>query len=117
MPKFLLLYITTKDRKEAKKIGGVLLKKRLTACVNILPKMESMYWWQGKIESAKEALLLVKTRRALVKKTIATVKKLHSYECPCVVAMPIVEGNEDYLRWAEGETERGQKSKARNKKC
>lgn len=92
------------DRKEAKNIGSILLKKRLAACVNILPKMESMYWWNEKIESASEAVLLVKTRQSLTKKLIAEIKKIHSYQCPCIFALPIIDGNGDYLRWLQKET-------------
>lgn len=102
--KYVLVYITSKDKAEAKKIGAFLLKKRLAACVNVFQNMDSMYWWKGKIEEAAEAVLIVKTRRELAEKVIAAVKKLHSYQCPCVLALDVSDGNKDYLDWIGKET-------------
>mgnify|MGYP001610399562 CR=1 FL=1 len=101
---YLTVYITAKDAKEARKISSALLKKRLIACANIIPKIESSYWWKGKIAKEMEALLLCKTRRGLEDKIIAAVKKYHSYRVPCINFLAIEKGNPDFLKWIEKET-------------
>lgn len=102
-----LVYITTKNREEARKIGRTLVEEKLAACVNIIDGMESIYRWKGKIEEAKEAILIAKTPYHNVKPLTERVKKLHSYECPCVVSLTLTEqeGNDDYLRWLIKETQ------------
>ncbi len=100
--KFALVYMTAKDMEEAEKLREMLLQKRLVACVNITPT-DSKYLWKGKIEGQKEVALLCKTRMDLVKKITSNVKEMHSYDSPCIIAMPIEEGSEDYLEWL-GET-------------
>ena len=97
------VYITTRNEKEAVKIASILLKERLVACANIMPKIESAYWWKGKLKKHSEALLIAKTRKELMPKIIATVKKHHSYSVPCVNAIPIVKGNPDFLKWLDEE--------------
>ncbi len=94
-----LCYITTSSKDEARAIGRALLEKRLAACVNILDGMESHYWWEGKIETSQEAVLIAKTKGDQVDALIATVKALHSYKLPCVISLPIESGNKDYLAW------------------
>ncbi len=101
---FVTIYITTITLKEAKKLGEILLKERLAGCINIIPDIESMYWWKGKMEHHSESVLIAKTRRTLVKKLMATVKKHHSYTVPCINVLPILEGNTDYLKWLKKET-------------
>jgi len=96
-----LVYITTKDKTEAKAIGRTLIVERLAACANVIDVMESIYWWEGKICEDNESVLIVKTKESLLDKLTAKVKSIHSYECPCVVALRIAGGNEDYLRWIE----------------
>ena len=95
------IYITTRDSAEAKTIGRVLVEEKLAACVNIIDRMESIYWWEGKIEEGKEAVLIAKTTAEKVPALTAKVKELSSAECPCIIALPILEGNEDYLRWLQ----------------
>ena len=102
--KFDIIYITTKDAKEARIIGKVLIDERLVACVNIIAGMESLYRWQGKLEHDTEAILIAKTRSALTKRVIGRVKELHSYACPCIVSFAIDQGNKEYLEWLEAET-------------
>lgn len=104
MPDAIVILITASSVKEAKKISEGLLKKRLAACVNVVPRVESTYWWKGKIEKAPEALLLVKSRRALIAALTREVKRLHSYTVPEVIALPIIGGNPDYIRWLREET-------------
>jgi periplasmic divalent cation tolerance protein len=94
-----LVYITTNDKTQAKTIGRTLVEERLAACANIIDGMESIYWWEGKICEDNESVLIVKTRESILDKLTARVKSIHSYACPCVVALRITGGNEDYLRW------------------
>ena len=101
--KFSFIYITTKDKKEAKKIGKALVSERLAACVNIIDNMNSMYWWEGKIQDDNEAILIAKTKKSLVSKLIKKVRSLHSYSCPCIVSLPIEDGSRDFLQWIEKE--------------
>lgn len=101
-----LVYITAGSVEEAAKIGRALVEERLAACVNILPGMRSIYHWQGAIETAEEAVLIAKTRAPLVTPLVARVKELHSYDMPCAVSLPILDGNPDYLRWLTEETAR-----------
>ena len=99
-----MIYITTNSMKEAETIGQHLVSKRLAACVNIIDNMQSIYHWQGKIESANEIIMIAKTKNELINELIENVKGLHSYECPCIVAFPIIGGNEDFLEWIRNET-------------
>ncbi len=98
---FVFAYITTKDRDQALSIGKQLVEEHLAACINILAPMTSIYWWEGKICQDKEAVLVAKTVRQNFPKLVERVKQLHSYSCPCVVALPITDGNPDYLKWLE----------------
>lgn len=99
-----LLYITAKDKGEAERIGRTLLAERLVACVNIVPSVTSLYWWEEKIQSETECLLIAKTRGELVDRVIARILALHSYDCPCVVSLPIAGGNPAFLAWISRET-------------
>lgn len=95
----IVILITCVNKREAKKITRSLLAKKLVACVNIIDKIESVFWWQGNIESASEVLLIAKSNRSLLQKIIRQVKLLHSYQVPEVIALPIVGGNKDYINW------------------
>ncbi len=99
MEEFIVLFITTSNREEADKIANVLLNQRKVACVNIVPAVNSFFWWQGKLDSAQESLLLVKTKASLLPEIISLVKGVHSYEVPEIIALPIIGGNQDYLEW------------------
>jgi periplasmic divalent cation tolerance protein len=98
-------YVTAGSRDEALSIGRTVVQERLAACANVLDGMTSIYWWQGALEQAGEAALILKTRAELVERLIARIRELHNYECPCVVALPIAAGNPDYLDWIARETE------------
>jgi len=102
--KFVHAYITTENKAEAKKIGKKLVELKLAACVNVIDGMESIYWWEGKIEEASEAILIAKTRESLADALTSEVKKLHSYSCPCVLILPVSGGNEQYLSWLADNT-------------
>ena len=71
------------------------------ACVNIVPKVSSHFWWEDKLDSAEECLLIVKTKSSLLPEIIALVKGVHSYDVPEIIALPIIGGNQDYLHWIE----------------
>jgi len=100
-----LIYITTSTEAEAIEIGKKLLEGKLVACVNILPSAKSFYWWEGKIEEGSEAVLIAKTTGRMVEKVKEKVCELHSYECPCVVALNIDGGNDNFLDWIESSVE------------
>lgn len=95
------VYITTPSRAEAEQIGRMLVEKELAACVNIIPGMESIYRWKGRIETSQECVLIAKTTRRNMARLTHAVKQAHSYEVPCVVALTVTEqeGNEEYLTW------------------
>ena len=103
--KYIVVFITVDSPETAQKITDKLLTERKAACVNIVPKVESHYWWQGKIESANELLLIVKTRAELLDDLVTLVKQTHPYTVPEIIALPIIGGNEDYLKWVDRETE------------
>lgn len=100
--KNILVIVTAKDKKEAKKIAQALLKKKLVACANIIEGVSSFFWWETKIDSAKEAIVFLKTKRSLFEKIRRIVRSLHSYEVPEIIALPIVVGDKNYLRWLNG---------------
>ena len=100
---FIAVHITTKDESEARKLANLLLEQRKAACVNIVPKISTLYRWQGKIESGTESLMIVKTRRSLLHDIIALVKANHSYQVPEVIALLIDGGSPDYIAWLEDE--------------
>lgn len=99
-----LVYVTAPTLAEAESLARLAVEGRLAACANILPGMRSLYWWQGRLESADETVLLLKTTAELAPALIRALTEAHSYDCPCVVALPIATGNPDFLRWIEAET-------------
>ena len=99
------VYTTYPSLVEAERIGKAVLEKRLAACVNILSGMISHYWWQGAIERAEEAVMIIKTRASLAEAVRAEVKALHSYTTPAILVLPITGGEPGYLEWLMRETE------------
>jgi len=99
-----LIYVTCESDEEARKIGTVLVRERLVACVNILGGVKSLYWWDGEVQQGEEVVLIAKTRKELVDEVTSKVSSLHSYEVPCVVALPLVGGNAEFLSWLRDET-------------
>lgn len=99
-----LVYITASSREEALMLARRLVEERLAACANVLGEITSVYWWEGRLQEDGEVAVIAKTRADLVPAVIARVKELHSYSCPCVVALPITEGNPAFLEWIDGET-------------
>lgn len=102
---YIVILVTAKDKKEAEKIARGLLVAKLIACANIMDGVQSLFWWQGKIDSSQEVLLVLKTKKNLFKKVSAKVKSLHSYQTPEVIALPVVNGSEDYLKWINSSVE------------
>ena len=100
-----VVFITASTKQEADNIARLLVEQRKAACVNIIPGVHSLFWWHGELDSAEETLLIVKTRTALLPQVTDIVNKAHSYEVPEVVALPIIGGNEPYLRWIIDATE------------
>jgi periplasmic divalent cation tolerance protein len=99
-----LIYVTAGSREEAVGIGRILVESRLAACANVLAPMTSIYWWEGAVNEGDEVPLILKTRDGLVDQVIEKVKSIHSYDCPCVVSLPITGGNPAFLDWIETET-------------
>ncbi|MBS1254284.1 MAG: Divalent-cation tolerance protein CutA [Deltaproteobacteria bacterium] len=98
------VYMTAGSIKEAKKIGKILVERNLAACVNLLENMTSIYKWEGNLEEGNEVIMIAKTRKSLMTKLIESVKSHHSYECPCVLELPVQGGNPEFLNWIEQET-------------
>jgi len=96
---YTLVMVTASSREEAEKIATTLLERKLIACANILGPVSSRFWWQGKIDSAEEYIIFMKTKRELFDQVADSVKQLHSYEVPEIIALPIVEGAKPYLEW------------------
>ena len=95
----IVVVVTASSKEEAGAIADALLKAKAVACVNILPGVESRYWWKGKLESAAEVMLIAKTTREAFPKVEALVKAHHSYQVPEIIALPIIEGHAPYLAW------------------
>lgn len=99
----ILVYITNKDESEAKKVAEHLLKKKLVACTVIFP-VESVYWWKKKIEKTGEYVIITKTVEKHFEDIKTEVKKIHSYEIPCIIKID-VEANKEYEKWVRKEVE------------
>lgn len=98
------IYSTFPDKTIAEKAAHDLLEQRLVACVNILPAMQSLYWWQGKIDSAAEIILIAKTTHEQFEAAKSCILSLHTYACPCIIALPITAGHTPFLEWITQET-------------
>ena len=99
-----IVYIMTGSNEEALGIGRALVKERLAACANVLSSATSVYRWKHDLAEETEIPLIVKTREDLIDDVIDRVVELHSYECPCIVTLPITTGNSAYLSWITAET-------------
>ena len=98
------IYTTIDDIKTARRIAQTLTEEQLVACVNIIPNIESVYRWKGKIENSNEIVLIAKTIDQNVKKTIKRIKQLHKYDVPDIIVLPIIGGLKDYLDYISKET-------------
>ena len=97
------IYMTAGSMEEARKIGSELVSAKLAACINILDNMNSIYMWEGKVQDDREVVMIAKTSEACVPGLVDRVKSLHSYDCPCIVSIPVSGGNQAFLDWIEGE--------------
>lgn len=100
-----LVYVTTANRENALELAKVVVMEKLAACANIMDGMTSVYQWEGALHEESEAVLILKTRRALVPRLTERIKALHRYDCPCVVSFDIADGNVDFLKWIESNTQ------------
>jgi len=96
-----VILVTAGSAKEAQRIAGTLIEHKLAACVNIINGIQSVFWWKGKTDRARECLLMIKSKRSLLPKIISAVRAAHSYEVPEIIALPIVGGERKYLRWID----------------
>jgi periplasmic divalent cation tolerance protein len=103
MGSFIQVTTTTELKEQAKKIADFLVGQKLAACVQILGPIESTYRWKGKIETAEEWLCLIKTQDDFYTEVEAAIKKMHSYETPEIIAVPIIKGSKEYLQWLDSE--------------
>ncbi len=102
---YIVLLITAGSIEEAQRISRALLEQKKVACVNIVPQISSLFWWQGKIDSESEVLLLAKTKASKLPEILDLVREIHSYDVPEVIALPILDGNREYLEWIDKEIE------------
>ena len=98
------VYVTAPSLKEARHLAGLCLNQKLAACANIYPPVRSLYHWKNKLVEEKEVILILKTRSSLFSKLCVTVKKHHSYTCPCVVFIPVSKGEKGFLNWIKKQT-------------
>jgi periplasmic divalent cation tolerance protein len=104
MNDYLVVLCTVPDQETGRTIAAKLLEKRLAACVNLSGSLESLYWWEGKIRKDPEHLLVIKTREALFDPLADSIRSLHPYDVPEIIALPIVRGSASYLDWITAET-------------
>ncbi len=95
------IFVTASGKKEASRIAEKLVAEKAAACVNIIDKIGSLFWWKGKVDRSKEALLVIKTRKDKLSRVIKIVKSTHSYEVPEIIAFPITGGEKHYLNWID----------------
>lgn len=100
----LVAFVTAPDAQEAERLADALLERRLVACVNVVPGVESFYWWEGSRERGSEVLLVAKTRRGRWEELLRVLRETHSYEVFEAIAFPVAEGNPEYLEWIRRET-------------
>jgi periplasmic divalent cation tolerance protein len=98
-------YVTFKNKAEANKICTFLVKKKLIACANVLSSHEAIYEWNDKFYKQKEVAVLIKTKKTNTKKVISEIRKMHSYENPCIVFWPLKQGSKDFLSWVAKQSE------------
>ncbi len=102
-----LVYVTCPDEAAAVRLARLLLAERLCACANVVPGLRSLYWWEGAVADEAEVLLIVKTLPELAEEAARRIRENHPYTVPAVLFLPVLGGNEDYLRWLAGECRPG----------
>ncbi len=101
--KYRVVLVTVSNMAEARRIARKLVERELAACVNIIPKIGSVYRWEGVVEEAQETLLIIKSEKKLVEKIKKRVKRMHSYEVPEILVFKVDDGDENYLKWLSSE--------------
>lgn len=101
---FVVIYCTVPNKKEGREIAKALVENNYVACVNIIDKIDSIFSWDGEMVEEHEAMMVIKTRKELFSKVSHLIQKLHSYNVPEVIALPIVGADETYLKWIAHET-------------
>ena len=101
-----LIYMTAGSKEEARNVGEALVESKLAACVNIIDGMNSMYMWDGELQDDREVVLIAKTTVNRVEDLIDKVKSVHSYDCPCILSIPVEAGNPDFMNWISGEVKK-----------
>lgn len=101
---YIIIFVTTSSKKEALEISHKLIADKLVACSNITSEVQSIFYWKEKVCNENEVLLMLKSKRKNFNTIVEEVKKIHSYETPEIIALPIIEGSKDYLQWIENET-------------
>jgi len=96
---YCIVLVTLPEKTDAAKFARELLDKKLAACVNMLPSCNSLYWWEGKIEEAKETLLIIKTTKNIFDELLMHIKSIHPYSTPEIISLDITKGNIEYLDW------------------
>lgn len=104
MTEAVLIYITHEDAAKARALGRRLVEERLAACANVLGSMTPIFRWEDQVQEGSEAVLIAKTRASLVEAVTTFVRQNHDYDCPCVVALPVIGGNQEFLDWIVRET-------------
>ncbi len=104
MSEEIIVLVTAGSSEEAGTIAKAIVDEHLAACVNIVPEVRSLFFWEGKTQDARETLLICKSRKPLLDKLISRVKTLHSYTVPEIIALPIIAGSPDYLDWVRKST-------------
>ncbi|MDZ7371416.1 MAG: divalent-cation tolerance protein CutA [candidate division KSB1 bacterium] len=102
----IVVLVTCGSRAEAEALSQILLENRLAACINRIDTVESIFHWKGVIDRGTEVLLVIKTQRERFAELAATVRRHHSYETPEIIALPIIDGDADYLAWLQKETQK-----------
>lgn len=100
----LLIYVTYPSAETAREISKAVIESRFAACANIFPAHESLYWWEGQVQSASETAVIYKTTKDKFEALRDKIAQLHPYDCPCIVALPIENGHAPFLQWIETET-------------
>jgi len=98
--------MTAGSKEEARNVGKTLVESKLAACVNVIDGMNSLYMWDGELQDDREVVLIAKTAESRVEDLIAKVKSIHSYDCPCILSIPVEGGNPDFLNWISDEVKR-----------
>ena len=101
-----LLYTTFPSVVEAEKAGRKLVEEKLAACVNVIPGMRSIYRWEGKVEQAEEAVMVIKSRASHAEKITGAIKAVHAYDNPAILVLPILGGSQPFIDWILAETEK-----------